>query len=87
MVGIGAVLSTIAWAYYLPEWSIGILLFFALIDLLLYLFMPDVLVCYRCGARYGASAGKDQVAYFNLETAERYRQEKIRLGENPKSGG
>lgn len=79
MVGVGALFSTIAWAYYQPLLSIGILLGFALIDLLLYLFMPDVLVCYRCGARYRRSQAMDQVEYFNLETAERYRQEKIRL--------
>lgn len=85
MVATGAILSTIAWAYYLPMWSIGILLFFALVDLLLYLWMPDVLVCYRCGARYGGSTGKDEVAYFNLEKAERYRQEQIRL-QQEKSG-
>jgi hypothetical protein len=66
----------------MPLWSIGILLFFAFIDLLLYLFMPDVLVCYRCGARHGGSAGVDQIEYFNLETSERYRQEKIRLGQD-----
>jgi len=46
---------------------------------MLYLFMPDVLVCYRCGARYGGSAKLEEVEYFNLETSERYRQEKIRL--------
>lgn len=82
MVATGALLSTIAWAYYMPLWSIGILLFFAFIDLLLYLFMPDVLVCYRCGARHGGSAGVDQIEYFNLEMSERYRQEKIRLGQD-----
>jgi len=79
MVAMGALLSTIAWAYYEPLWSIGILLFFAFIDLMLYLFMPDVLVCYRCGARYGGSEKLEEVEYFNLETSERYRQEKIRL--------
>lgn len=85
MVGMGALLSTIAWAYYLPLWSIGILLFFAFIDLMLYLFMPDVLVCYRCGARYGGSARMEKVEFYNLETAERYRQEKIRLEQGKSS--
>lgn len=87
MVAMGALLSTIAWAYYRPLWSIGILLFFAFIDLMLYLFMPDVLVCYRCGARYGGSARMEQVEFYNLETAERYRQEKIRLGQDRSGTG
>lgn len=79
MVALASVLSTIAWAYYLPVLAIGILLFFLLIDMGLYLFMPDVLVCYRCSAHYRRSKDLSATPYFNLETAERYRQERIRL--------
>lgn len=79
MVALGALLSTIAWAYYMPKLAIGVLLFFALIDVLLYTFMKDVLVCYRCQSHYGNAALLDDHPQFNLETAERYRQEAARL--------
>ena len=80
MVGAGALLSTVAWANYRPVLAIGILMAFALADLLLYALMSDVLVCYRCAARYRqANLEADDHPRFNLETAERYRQESLRL--------
>lgn len=85
-VGLGILLSTIAWAYHRPALAIGILMAFAACDLLLYLFMKDVLVCYRCAARYNqADLGESHPA-FNLETAERYRQEARRLDEAANRG-
>jgi hypothetical protein len=81
MVGLGALGSTVAWSFYEPLWAIGILMAFALVDLLLFLFMPDVLVCYRCAARHRAAALDESVPHFNLEIAEKYRQEQIRLRE------
>lgn len=88
-VAVGALLSTLAWAWYMPRLAIGVLLAFALLDVLLYTFMKDVLVCYRCGARYRSeSIGDAERSNFNLETAERYRQEAARLAERvqgPKS--
>lgn len=81
MVGLGALGSTVAWLYYEPLWAIGILMAFALVDLLLFLFMPDVLVCYRCGARHRYAALDESVPHFNLEIAEKYRQEAIRMRE------
>lgn len=79
IVGTQVVLSTIAWAWMEPLWTYGILLFFLLIDYALYALMPDVLVCYRCHARYRFTKLPESVPAFNLETAERYRQEAIRL--------
>lgn len=79
MVALGAVLSTIAFALYMPLTALGVLLAFALVDLLLFTFMKDVLVCYRCHARYRDAALEDDHPRFNLETAERYRQEAARL--------
>lgn len=92
MVALGALLSTIAIAFYYPATALGILLAFAFADLLLYVLMPDVLVCYRCQARHGQSRhGQarpgDEVPRFNLETAERYRQEAARLAQNRTPGG
>ncbi len=79
MVALGAILSTIAWAYHLPATALGVLLGFALVDLLLFTFMKDVLVCYRCNARYRDAALGEDYPRFNLEKAERYRQEAARL--------
>ena len=81
LVAAGAILSTIAWANHMPVLTIGILLAFAGGDFLLYMFMPDVLVCYRCGARHRRTAIDDEHPRFNLETAERYRQQRIRLAD------
>jgi hypothetical protein len=78
MVGAGIVLSTIAYALWYPIVSLAILMAFALVDFLLFLFMKDVLVCYRCGARHGGFIPASQ-ATFDLEVGERYRQERLRL--------
>lgn len=79
MVVLGGVLSTIAFALYMPLTALGVLLGFALVDLLLFTFMKDVLVCYACHARYKDADLRDDHPRFNLETAERYRQEAARL--------
>ncbi len=86
-VATGAILSTIAWYYMYPLVAIGVLLFFAAIDLVLYVVMPDVLVCYRCGGRHRPAKIDDDTPRFDLEVNERYRQEKIRLEESLKAGG
>lgn len=81
LVAIGASLSTIAYYNYWHKTAMGVLLFFALIDLLLYTWMGDVLVCYRCGATHRQTGPDAEHPAFDLETAERYRQEAIRLAE------
>ncbi|MBX3440002.1 MAG: hypothetical protein KF861_21105 [Planctomycetaceae bacterium] len=78
MVAAGAIFSSIAWYFHQPVWALGILLSFAAIDLLLFALMPDVLVCYRCRARHSGINLADHPT-FNHETAERYRQEQLRL--------
>jgi hypothetical protein len=87
MVALGALLSTIAITFYYPATALGILLAFALVDLLLYVLMPDVLVCYRCQSRHRHTQPGESVPRFNLETAERYRQEAARLTQNRAPGG
>ena len=77
-VAAGAILSTIAWARHEPNWAIGILMFFALIDLLLYAWMKDMLVCYRCRARHRRTPLDEAHIPFNLELNERYVQMKKR---------
>ena len=85
VVGMGALLSTIAWYYMMPVTAICILLAFALVDFLLYAVMKDVLVCYRCAASIRDSAVEEDHPRFNLEVAERYRQEQIRLKNSDES--
>jgi len=79
IVAIGIVLSTIAMVYMQPELSLGILMVFALADMILYAVMPDRLVCYRCHAQYRRIQDLSEVGTFDLEVNERYRQEAIRL--------
>ncbi len=85
LVAAGAVLSTIAWASFRPLWAIGILMIFALADLALFVLMPDVLVCYRCRSRHRPEQIAERFEQFSLETAERYRQQQIRLDEAARS--
>lgn len=80
-VAMGIILSSAAWANHRPSLALGILMGFALIDLLLYTFMGDMLVCYRCRARHRRTAMDEQHPRFELELAERYRQQELRLRE------
>ncbi|MFN0199753.1 MAG: hypothetical protein ACKVT0_23615 [Planctomycetaceae bacterium] len=82
MVALAALLSTWAWWLYEPVWALGILLFFALIDWGLYMFMPDVLVCYRCRTRLSGMPDEATVPKFDLEIQERYRQQAIVAAKN-----
>lgn len=76
-VATGAVSSSIAWGYHRPVLALGILMAFALADMLLYIFMPDVLVCYRCQTRHHQTDVSGH-GTFNHELAEKYRQQRIR---------
>ncbi|MBI3865289.1 MAG: hypothetical protein HY290_25730 [Planctomycetia bacterium] len=87
IVALGGILSTIAFSLYMPLTSLGVLLAFALADLLLFTFMKDVLVCYSCHARYRNAELRDDHPRFNLETAERYRQEAARLENSRHAAG
>jgi len=77
----GFIASSIPWAYGYPLWTYAILFATALLDVLLYLFVPNCLMCYRCGAQYRGAAEIDAHGAFDLETHERHRQHTIRLGE------
>ncbi len=77
-VGMGIILSSTAWAFHLPTVALGVLMGFALIDLLLYTFMGDMLVCYRCRARHRRAEMHEEHPKFDLEVAERYRQQELR---------
>ena len=79
MVALGIIFSTIAWSQHMPLTALGILMFFALVDLLLYTFMGDMLVCYRCRARHRKMPIGEDHPNFDLEVAERYRQQQLRM--------
>jgi hypothetical protein len=79
IVILGIIGSTIAWALMRPMVAIGVLMAFALVDMVLYAVMRDALACYRCHARYRFVGSSDQHAKFNLELNERYRQEAARV--------
>lgn len=81
MVGLGMLFSTIAWLNYMPLTALGVLMFFALVDLLLYTFMGDMLVCYRCRARHRKMPIGEDHPNFDLEVAERYRQQQLRMNQ------
>lgn len=79
IVAVGIVGSSIAWGYTYTIATFAILLATALVDVVLYLIVPDALMCYRCGAQYRAAEGMARHGPFNLETHERYRQQAARM--------
>jgi hypothetical protein len=81
IVGAGILFSTLATAWMRPVLAIGILMGFALADMLLFMFMRDALVCYRCHARFRQTAIDAKHPKFQLELNERYRQEALRLNQ------
>lgn len=60
---------------YAIAWSV--LLGSAALDGLIYLIVGDVVICYRCGAKHRGWPSRN-FHPFELTTAEKYRQERIR---------
>lgn len=79
IVVLGFVASSVAWYYREVVLTFAILFVTALVDVVLYLLMGDALVCYSCGAEYRDVEPGQQHGAFNLETHERYRQQRARL--------
>ncbi|NBV45128.1 MAG: hypothetical protein EBR86_05675 [Planctomycetia bacterium] len=77
----GLAASCVAWARRDLYLTFGILFGTALVDVVLYLIVPDCLACYRCGARYRGADGGGRFGGFDLETHERHRQTAARLGQ------
>ncbi len=84
IVILGIVASCVTWGYSLPIATFAILSATALVDVVLYLIVPDALMCYRCGAQYRLAEGMGRHGAFNLETHERYRQQAARLAGQPR---
>ena len=81
IVGIGILLSCVAWSYYEIYWTFGILVATALIDVALYALVGDVVECYGCHARYSNLPNPRAFEAFDLEVHERHRQKNARLAE------
>jgi ribosomal protein S27AE len=78
IVTVGILASCVTWAMSEITATFAILFATALIDVVLYLIVPDALMCYRCGAMYRHTDQKGHEP-FNLETHERYRQQAARM--------
>jgi hypothetical protein len=81
----GLAASCVTWAWRLLVPTFAILFGTALVDVVLYLVMPECLTCYRCGARYRGAEGA--FGGFDLETHEKHRQRRIRLRQAAAAGG
>jgi DNA-directed RNA polymerase subunit RPC12/RpoP len=79
IVVVGFAVSCVTWYLYYVKLTFAVLFTTALADLVLYLFMGESLVCYRCGAEYRKLDSLKNHEPFNLETHERYRQLAARL--------
>jgi hypothetical protein len=79
IVALGIVASCVTWYFAEVVATFAILFATALIDVVLYLIVPDALMCYRCGALYRQAEGTGDHGPFNLETHERHRQQVARM--------
>jgi hypothetical protein len=70
--------STLTYWLYSKWWTWAILIGSAAFDGLLYLWVKDVVVCYRCDAHYRGVPPGSGHAPFELTVHERYRQERAR---------
>lgn len=68
-------------AFYRQWWAWVILIGSAAIDGLLYLWVGDAVVCYRCGAIHRGFVPDTEHQPFELIIGERYRQERLRREE------
>ena len=86
IVAAGFVVSSIFWYYRMPLWTYGVLFATALIDVILYVTVGNLLQCYRCQAQYRGVPGLDEREPFDLDTHEKHRQQKMRLKQQAKAG-
>jgi hypothetical protein len=78
ILAVACLASTVTYYLYDPWLTWVILIGSAAFDGLLYLWVKDVVVCYRCGAHHrGLPPGSDHEP-FELTIHERYRQERLR---------
>ena len=73
--------SSITWYFHMIYWTYAILGASALLDFALYMWIGNVLQCYRCQSQYRGIEGLEDRDAFSLETHERYRQQQARMAE------
>lgn len=81
IVVLGFGISSYFWAYHNVLATFAVLLLTALIDVVLYLTMGNVLECYRCHAQFRGLPGFDDYDQFDLEAYEKHRQQALRMKE------
>ncbi len=79
IIAVGATLSTIAYANHNLFWTFLILFVFAGVDLLFYIFMKNLLQCYKCNSEFRGFEDSPEYQPFNLEIHEKYHQQRVRL--------
>jgi hypothetical protein len=82
---LACIASTITYLLYYKVLTWAILLGSAAFDGLLYLWVKDVIVCYRCGAEHRGIVAGPAHTPFELTIHERYRQERLRREELEKN--
>src|SRR5215211_584762 len=73
IVAIGFLVSSVFWYYRMPMWTYGVLFLTALIDVVLYFLVGNLLQCYRCQAQYRGALDPQGQEPFDLETHEKHR--------------
>jgi len=76
---VAILLSIIAYYWYEKWWTWSFLIGSAIIDVVMFLLVGDVIVCYRCQAHYRGFTATAAHQPFEIAIGERYRQERIRL--------
>jgi hypothetical protein len=85
IIMLGFVASSVAWYYYRQYLAFGILVGTALLDVVLYLLVGNLLQCYRCRSEYRDLESLDEYESFDLETHEKHRQQEARLAQARRS--
>jgi hypothetical protein len=81
IIGVGIVASTVTWAMYRPIITFAILGATALLDLVVYGLVGEVLECYRCRSEYRGVKMARHTA-FEMTTYEAHRQHAARLAQH-----
>jgi hypothetical protein len=79
IVVLGLAASCVPWYFHYWYATFAILFGTALVDVVLYIVMGNVLECYRCRAQYRGVQGIAEHGAFRLEVYERHRQQAARL--------
>lgn len=80
-------LSCVFYYWHWLVWTWAVLIGSVVVDAILYRCVGTVSVCYRCQARYSGFAPNPNHHPFELEIAERYRQERLRRQALSRLGG